>query len=78
MHPRWTRAKALDAAESNFRPINGLNRTDGDVTLVLLFNFAAYAEPVEDSWYQADEKPDFLSGMTRYTTPDVVSVVSLR
>lgn len=78
MRPRWSRAKALDVADSVFRPISGLNRTDGDITLVVLFNFAAYAEPVEDLWYQADKKTEFVSGATRYTTPEVISVVSLR
>lgn len=76
MIPRWTRGKAFDKAGSSFLPINGLNRTDGDVTLVLLFNFAGYAEPVEDPWYKADDETGYVSGATRYKSADTISVVS--
>ncbi|KEF59402.1 uncharacterized protein A1O9_04246 [Exophiala aquamarina CBS 119918] len=67
--------RALDSVGSSFRPIDGLNRTDGDVTLVLLFNFAGYAEPVEDPWFLADDKTEYVSGATRYTSPSTISVM---
>lgn len=75
--PRWAQARAFNTIDSTFLPIDGLNRTDGDVTLVLLFNFARYAEPVEDLWYNADDDVEYASGAIRYKSSKILSVVSL-
>jgi len=74
----WQRAMAYDVDSSGFKPIDGLFRQDGDVTLVLLFNFAGYAEPVEDPWFLANEETKYESGATRYTSPTTISVVSIK
>jgi hypothetical protein len=46
-------AELGDQSDSDFIPIGQLNRTDADVTLVFLTNFAIYPEEVTDPFFNA-------------------------
>lgn len=43
---------ANDAFDSDFSPIAPLNRSDADVVLLALYNYAMYSQPVTDPWFQ--------------------------
>lgn len=64
----WQYAEAGDRRNSWFIPIDELNKTNGDLTLIRLFNFARYTEPVTDAFYNATElyETDVYDGSQRY------------
>ena len=61
---------------SNFAPISQLNRSDADVTLVFLTNFANYPQPVTDAFFNATVPVDGAFGSsTTYTAGEAIAVM---
>ena len=61
---------------SNFAPISQLNRSDADVTLIFLTNFANYPRPVTDVFFNATVPVDRgLGSSTTYTAGEAVAVM---
>lgn len=56
-----------DTSVSTFAPIDTLSRTDGDVTLIFLFNNARYTAPVNDIWFNATIPSVDVYGLGQYT-----------
>lgn len=61
--------------DSTFVPNLKLNRTDADVTLVALLNFAQYPQPVEDLWYNATILTVNTEGTYHYAAQKPVSIM---
>lgn len=61
---------------SDFIPISQLNRTDADVTLIFLSNFAYYPEPVTDLFFNATVPVEgSIGGSTTYTAGMPIAVM---
>src|SRR5690349_16883139 len=50
----WETSFLGDLGISTFIPIEALNRTDADVTLLFLINLAEYTDSVDDLFFHAD------------------------